>query len=1353
MNADFAASCLPRFVLHRLAAGDPPSAPERERGEAAVLFADLSGFTARAEELARRGPDGAEMLAGLLDAAFAPLAETIGAHGGDLIKFIGDAVIAIWPGDGSGLAAALAQATHCAAAMRQRHPAGGFALHAGIGAGEISTMLLGGDGRRWYSTLAGPGLRQATDAARQAGDSEVVLAGPAWRTLAGQFAGTPLADGFVRLGTVHAVPGALSGPQPAAAVPAARLRPFLPEVLRDIAGPDALAWLAELRPASVLFVGLDALPEHTDELLPRVDALLTTTQGLIRHFDGWLKEFTFDDKGCTIVALFGTPPFAHEDDAARALRAAMALHAALSRDGQPCSIGIASGHVLCGLVGSPGRRDYAVVGATMNRAARLMQAAAGGLICDQASMHAARGAVRCLPLAARRLKGIDEAIATFRPVHRQESAGPGTATVGREPERASIAAAIRDTKDGAAVVTRILVIEGEPGIGKSQLLGTTPADGFVVLRAAGDPVDNTTPYAALRSLLRPLFGAALDEPGNEDEPKDADTTARDALRARVSSALAEAAHLAPLLNAVLPLGWPDSAETAAMDGAVRAANTRRLLLRLIDHECGERPRLLLIDDAQWLDGASWGVLAALAGQARRQLLILAARPAVAAPPEYQALLAHPATRRLALHPLTDDETSRLLARCLDAGSVQPPIVAFVGERSGGHPLFVEYLAQALLDSGLIVLEHGECRLRRADADLAGLPFPDTVQGIARARIDRLHADQQLTLKVASVLGRHFSLAALAAIHPLRPAPAVLGEQLAALNRLGLLAAAAATSYGFPQAIIRQAAYDLLLFGQRRELHRAAAAFGACAEEAGADSPARLAHHYSLAIDPAAPDPALVAAAARYCAAAGARALHVGACREAARLLDQALAWENMAGGATPKVAVADRPRLATLHRQLGDARSGLGELAAAQIHHQQALHLLGNAHTAAIGGLLAASAVQLTHRLWPRYLLGRRRAQRERLLETVRACERLAEIAFFHNQPLPSLRWSLLGLNAAEAAGTSPELARISASMAVTGGLVGLHRLARTYERQAQAVAGAVDELASTAWTQMASSLYRIGIGDWACAQRAADAAIDLYARLGHQRYWEASAYLKLMILAHHEGRAEDCARLAADIEASGARSGNVQAESWGLLGQAESALRQHRADAAHDWLTRAERLLPRGIGRAEEIRVYALLAATHLERGAADQAAHCLGAALDGIRAAAATTYYSLEAYATAALAALALERQRHPASTALANDACAALRTFARTFPIARPRALLIDGARHWRHASTRASGLWQRALAEAETLRMPYETALIHATLGEHLADARGERHRTRARELFAALGAAYPPPAGRLPVPTR
>ena len=178
------------------------------------------------------------------------------------------------------------------------------------------------------------------------------------------------------------------------------MRAYIPDVIQSRLDAGQTEWLAEFRRLTVLFVNLIGIDYEAPDALERVQQITHAMQNVLSRYEGNLHKLIVDDKGTVLLSAFGLPPMAHEDDAARGVQAALEIQDKLSQLGLRSTIGITTGRVFCGPVGSDVRREYAVIGDTVNVAARLMQverreiphsgAAGDGILCDAATAQRRR---------------------------------------------------------------------------------------------------------------------------------------------------------------------------------------------------------------------------------------------------------------------------------------------------------------------------------------------------------------------------------------------------------------------------------------------------------------------------------------------------------------------------------------------------------------------------------------------------------------------------------------------------------------------------------------------------------------------------------------------------------------------------------------------------------------------------------------------------------------------------------------------------------------------------------------------------------------------------------------------------
>ncbi|MDX1523554.1 MAG: BREX system ATP-binding domain-containing protein, partial [Anaerolineae bacterium] len=559
---------------------------------------------------------------------------------------------------------------------------------------------------------------------------------------------------------------------------------------------------------------------------------LKSAQETIYSYEGSINKLAVDDKGTIFIALFGAPPYAHEDDPERALRCALDLQKVAAEQGLQLAIGVTTGRVFTGPVGSETRREYTVMGDTVNLAARLMgQAGLGGIRCDHESYRVTRTRLDFKVLDPVALKGKTGLIRLYEPLGKsvtgQYTASDLSTLIGRREEVAAFTADLDRVEAGNS---RILVIEGEAGIGKSRLIEElrrqVEGRGLISLLGTARSIEQHTPYRAWRDIFNTFFALNdLDSQASKQQ-----TVAR-----RVQDATPDLVERLPLLNDMLNLNFPENALTHSMEPELRQESLVSLLLALLRGWAEERPLILILEDAHWLDSLSWD----LTLQAARALtvarvplyLVVVTRPLVgeAMRMEPALLAAMDQTEHLSLESLSPAETVALAAIRLGLTRDRLPaaVAELVRERAGGNPFFAEELVYTLRDNGLITITYENDRkvcLVSGDLDQAVQTFPDTVQGLVLSRIDRLPPEEQLTLKVAAVIGRTFSYPAL---YDILQEYAELGERmlkvylddLRSLDLTPLEVPEPELTYIFKHIITQEVAYETLLFSQRRQLHR------------------------------------------------------------------------------------------------------------------------------------------------------------------------------------------------------------------------------------------------------------------------------------------------------------------------------------------------------------------------------------------------------------------------------------------------------------------------------------------------------------------------------------------------------
>lgn len=1332
-------SFTPELVQRALARGPRGALPTANTAPAAVLFADITGFTPISERYAQRGPTGIEELSELLQRWFGGLVDLIAAHGGDVVKFAGDALLAVWLGlPGEDPEETCARAAACGLAVA-RGPGRAQAddgvtldLKLAVGAGELCWMQLGGVAGQRQLFVTGAPVRQVGLAQRFAGAGELVLSPEAWALVAGRARGQTLPSGGVRLDLLEAPPPRRLPADPLDGEAVQALRAFVPAAVRARLDAGQAAWLAELRHVSVVFVVLPDLSEHTPP--EQAQAVVVALLSVCETHEATLNGFSVDEKGAFVKLVLGLPPQAHQDDPRRAIELARALSSALTTQGRPHSVGVATGRVYCGTVGSTSRREYMMVGDTVNLAARLAVAAAthselGSLpaLCDEATARACTTPVRGLELRAlapMSLKGKSALV----PVHglyavAETAALSSAPLIGREVERDKLERALDALQAGR---TSLFVVEGEAGIGKSRLLAHLRERAVTrllpVLEASAESTDRKESYRAWRPAVERLLEAL--------GPDVAAGGAR--LVAALQQRDPELAALAPLLEAFLPLGLKDTAFTGNLSGENRADHIRQALLALLRAVLGSGPLVLLVEDVHWMDSASWGLLSWLCSKRTPMVVVTSTRPTLHETADLRSLRADPRCESLTLAPLSQGESLELAAQVLGASSLPSALAELVAERAEGHPFFSAELVWAVRDAGLIRVADGRCELAVSADEIERVSLPDTLRSAITERIDRLEPPLQLTAKVASVIGRMFALPVLADIHPIEAERSRLPEELAILAERNLtrrVQDGPVEVHAFGHALTRDVAYELMSYAQRRQLHRAVALHLEGSPEQRAHMTPQLAHHWLRSLDEREPDPQDGMRALGYLVQAGEQALRDFANEEAVGFLEDALALDARLG-----VVMHPRQR-ADVECWLGQACLHLGRMPASGEHLQRAIALLDRPVPGWCGllpRLLVETWAQIRFQLGLVHAPGGPRPEAKRASD---AYGTLFVVRYQANQALQTSHAAMRSLALASRAGDLPGEADGLATLGLMMGTAPVHGLARRFIRQALERAERSGRPDTLAWVLEVAGVYASGVGQWTDVERWVGQAAELAEQIGHRRRWEETQAV-LSWLSYFQGQPGRAAEQWAEVAASAQKRRDPQPRIWGLCGMVESGwLAGASLESCREQLTESRILLPDDIYRAEAIRTLGVSALVAARSEAVYEARHMAHATLDAARGLLPTTFYSVEGYAGALETLLGLEvRAPDGAIRRSRRRAASALAGFARVFPIARPRLAWCAGLVSW-HGGRRSAARrrWEAGLVQARALGMPLEALRLLDAFAMDGDAARDEEADATAREL--------------------
>ncbi len=864
------AAYIPVTLVRQILVDGLPTPGQPQTLTAATLFADISGFTAMSENLAADGPRGAEEVNRVLLQTFTAMIDVIHRLGGAIAHFYGDAMSVYFPEkDGQAAIRALV----CAQQMQRliltrfqsvqtsrpagKNPTFPLTMKIGVGYGRCQEWVLGNPQNSLEFVLSGQAIDEATQAEKQAAAGQIVASRSVFKK-----AGLPCHKPF------HLLEVALPAPkdQPLldwSAYTTEGLQrlieaatPFIPRALQQRLVTPGLEVLAEHRPVTSLFLQFDLAekvnPEGDLATGERLQKYYTWACQVVSRFgqsNGRVNRVLTGDKGNQLHIIFGAP--VAPDAPEQAIRCALALQRERPDFIAVQRIGLCTGKVFAGPVGSESRREYTVVGDVVNLSARLMAACdPGEVLTDENTAERVSNLMEFEGLPACKVKGMTTEVIPHRALGERAVLAQLQAyftterpLIGRDVEMEMLQDAMHAARQGSGGIAAIF---GGAGVGKTRLLGEIvrrwQADGGTVLMGICHPHTADTPYSSWQTIWQAIFNLA----------PSMDPTAQAAAVQQVTLTLwPNAGDDVGLWAEVLNLPIAQVPELAELTAEARQARFFTMVQRCL--QAYNQPLLLVLENIHWADQATLALIDYLTPHLHQSSMYIAFTFRDSALDSPLAALESEVCIPVTLSDLSPRHARHLLQELVGVRNLPPAVEQQLGLRdregrdSPVNPLFLEEAVNVMLDIGVLGRDNG--RLQVNESLLTRMQVPDTIHGLLLARLDRLPPASRDLLQVASVIGRQFGVEPLRFMMPGLSVNTVndLLSSLSAEEMTRLVTSDPEWIYLFQHAMTHEVAYESLPYVRRQDLHAGLAAW---LEEAYADNlkpiNAILAYHYSRA---------------------------------------------------------------------------------------------------------------------------------------------------------------------------------------------------------------------------------------------------------------------------------------------------------------------------------------------------------------------------------------------------------------------------------------------------------------------------------------------------------------------------
>ncbi len=601
-------------------------------------------------------------------------------------------------------------------------------------------------------------------------------------------------------------------------------KPYVPEAVtyRILEGKESLP--SERREATVVFIDINGFTTLAERMDPEkatkvINSVFAPIVSIIEQYGGSINKFLGDG----LMAIFGTP-FSHENDPERAARASLEIMKSIAKNGKiknknkvismKARIGINTGLCISGEIGSTCRKEFTVIGDTVNLASRLQEKSTpGSILIGEKTFQRIKDFFIFSKPRELKIKGKKNPVTAYilkreknKDILSEQKRKYYTQFIGREKELKTLKAVLKNSFQSRG---KIVEISGESGIGKTRLISELTNDSytqkFILLSANCTSWEESKPYYIIKEIFNKIFQIKF-----EDEPQEIKKKIENKIKEVDASLLFASSYflrfLSTNLNFTEKITNQFKRESDLLIGIMK---------KLFWSLSIQQPLLIIIEDMQWIDTASAEFLSQISKEIKEYpvLIIYSLQDSL------KKNISLFEVKKIRLLPLKNKESKKLINFLDQEKYISSLMKDKIISMAHGNPLFIEEIISGIEERRWSLVEKD--KLGKYSDVFDHFEIPDTVQSIARARIDLLPLALKEILYQASVLGKNIEIELLKKV--INQEEKILLESLKKLQNYRFIeeitpATGHKNYFAFIHSIIQEIAYNSLLFEVRKDLH-------------------------------------------------------------------------------------------------------------------------------------------------------------------------------------------------------------------------------------------------------------------------------------------------------------------------------------------------------------------------------------------------------------------------------------------------------------------------------------------------------------------------------------------------------